>query len=262
MGIKYKINQNFFKSWSPNMAYVLGFIAADGSLQNTPYMRGKYISICSKDIEVLRKIKAVLDSEHTIVTIKPRAFVLRGKTYISKEQYKLRIGNHEIYNDLFNLGITPQKSNTINFPKIPNEFIAHFLRGYLDGDGCISIYNKKQRLSVTFTSGSEDFLWRLSEVISLTLKIKRHNVFSNHWAFQVKYSTREAVPLLKYCYSEIEDGLYLGRKYNKFLDFFGLYPKWQEYNGVVPKRLRELSAKQLFTGSSPVHALNFAEQNS
>ncbi|MFH1190696.1 MAG: hypothetical protein V1670_00660 [Candidatus Omnitrophota bacterium] len=125
------------------MAYVLGFIAADGSLENTPYMRGKYISICSNDIEILRKIKVVLDSEHTIVTIKPKEFVLRGKTYISKEKYMLRIGSHEIYNDLFNLGITPRKSNTINFPKIPNKVMAHFLRGYLVGDGCISIYNKK-----------------------------------------------------------------------------------------------------------------------
>ena len=256
MGIKYKINLNFFKSWSPNMAYVLGFIAADGSLEDTPYLRGKYISICSSDIEILKKIKVALDSEHTMVTIKPKEFVLRGKTYISKEKYMLRIGSHEIYNDLFGLGITPRKSNTITFPKIPSEFMAHFLRGYLDGDGCINIYNKKQRLSVTFTSGSENFLWRLSEVISSTLEIKRHNVFNNHWAFQVKYSTKEAVPLLKYCYSDTGDGLYLERKYNKFLDFFRLYPKWQEYNGVVPKRLRELSAKQLFTGSSPVHASN------
>ena len=254
MGIKYKINLNFFKSWSPNMAYVLGFIAADGSLEDTPYMRGKYISICSSDKEILKKIKVVLDSEHTMVKIKPKEFVLRGKTYISKEKYMLRIGSHEIYNDLFGLGIMPRKSNTITFPKIPGEFMAHFLRGYLDGDGCVSIYNKKQRLSVTFTSGSENFLWRLSEVISSTLGIKRHNVFNNHWAFQVKYSTKEAIPLLKYCYSDTGDGLYLERKYNKFLDFFRLYPKWQEYNGVVPKWSRELSAKQLFTGSSPVHA--------
>lgn len=68
----------------------------------------------------------------------------------------------------------------------------------------------------------------------------------------------ENTPYMRGKYISIcsEDGLYLERKYNKFLDFFGLYPKWQEYNGVVPKRLRELSAKQLFTGSSPVHALN------
>ena len=28
------INQDFFKSWSPNMAYVLGLIYADGTIED------------------------------------------------------------------------------------------------------------------------------------------------------------------------------------------------------------------------------------
>jgi len=33
MGIKYQINSDFFKTWTQEMAYVLGFITADGSLE-------------------------------------------------------------------------------------------------------------------------------------------------------------------------------------------------------------------------------------
>ena len=40
------------------MAYVLGFIAADGSLEDASYLRGKYLRICSSDIEIIEKIKS------------------------------------------------------------------------------------------------------------------------------------------------------------------------------------------------------------
>ena len=254
MGIKYKVNEDFFKVWTPKMAYVLGFVTADGSLEDASYLRGKYLRVCSSDIGILEKIKTAMHSEHKIVILKPKQILIRGKRYLSKERYMLRIGDHEIYNDLIQLGITPRKSKTIVLPSVASEFIAYFLRGYLDGDGCINLYDRKQRLSVTFTSGSKIFLEELSKIIGLLLNIKIHNVFRNNNAFQLKYSTREAVSLLKYIYSDTADKLYLQRKYCEFLNFLQLYPKWREFNGVVPKWRRELSAKQLFTGSNPVHA--------
>ena len=254
MGIKYAVNDAFFKDWSKSMAYVLGFIAADGCMEDEYYIRGKYLRLCSSDREILEKIKVILQSEHRIVIIKPKEIIIWGKKYTSKEQYILRIGNHQIYNDLIKLGITPAKSKTICLPRIPFAFIAYFIRGYLDGDGCISIYRKKKRLSVTFTSGSKIFLEQLAQIISMAFNVKVHNVLENNRAFQIKYSTRESVSLLQYLYADIGNKLYLERKYNLFLDFLSNYPKWREYNGVVPKRLRELSAKQLCTGSNPVHA--------
>ena len=51
MGIKYRVNENFFEKWSPLMAYVLGYIYADGNLDDSPYMRGKYIKITSTDLD-------------------------------------------------------------------------------------------------------------------------------------------------------------------------------------------------------------------
>jgi len=227
MGIKYIINRNFFKSWSAEMSYVLGFVAADGSLEDASYLRGKYLRICSSDREILQKIKKAMVSEHTIVVIASKEFYMQGKKYISKEKYMLRIGSHEIYNDLIKLGITPRKSKIINLPNIPLGYMADFCRGYLDGDGCINLYTKKKRLSVTFTSGSELFLKQLAGIISMVVGIKSHNVFRNNRAFQIKYSTKEAMPLLRYVYYNTENGLYLERKYSKFLDYINLYPKWK-----------------------------------
>lgn len=85
MGIKYNVNSNFFKLWTPEMAYVLGFITADGSLEDASYLRGKYLRICSSDMEILDKIKAVMDSEHYTTVIKPKEFLSRGKNMFGKK---------------------------------------------------------------------------------------------------------------------------------------------------------------------------------
>lgn len=39
--------------------------------------------------------------------------------------------------DLIKLGITPRKSHTLQYPKLPKQFERHFMRGLLDGDGSI-----------------------------------------------------------------------------------------------------------------------------
>ena len=256
MGIKYNVDSNFFKAWSPEMSYVLGFVTADGSLEDAPYLRGKYLRVCSSDIEIMQKIKLIMDSEHYITVIKPKEFLSRGKKYIWREKYVLRIGSHTIYNDLIKLGITPNKSKTIRFLDVPPEFLLYFIRGYLDGDGCIYCYKKKKRLMVVFTSGSKEFLQGLSQAISGHYGIKQHNIVYSNRTFQLRYSTKEAVILLRNIYASPLNCLFLSRKYNAYLNFLQDYPKWREnkFDGVVPKRSRELSAKQLFTGSIPVHA--------
>lgn len=105
-----------------------------------------------------------------------------------------------------------------------SDYVKDFFRGYLDGDGCINIYEKKNRLSLTFTSGSELLLKQLADAISMSIGIKSHNVFRNSHAFQIKYSTKEALRLLKYIYSDVAEELYLNRKHNIFLDFLRLCP--------------------------------------
>ena len=81
------------------MAYVLGYIYADGSLDDSSYMRGKYIQITSTDEDSIQRIKNWLSSEHKIN--KKRSNFIGGKIC-----FVLRIGSHKIYNDLFRLGLT------------------------------------------------------------------------------------------------------------------------------------------------------------
>ena len=56
MPIYKKVNKNFFKKWSSEMAYVLGFFMADGSIDVNP--RGsQYFSIQICDKELLEEIR-------------------------------------------------------------------------------------------------------------------------------------------------------------------------------------------------------------
>ena len=58
-------NENFFKKWSPEIAYVLGFFAADGNM--TKNKRGAhFIEFQITDQDLLIKIKKLLGSNHKI----------------------------------------------------------------------------------------------------------------------------------------------------------------------------------------------------
>ena len=58
-------NENFFKTWIPQMAYVLGFFAADGNL--TLGKRGNhFIEFTSCDKEIIEKIREAMGCTHKI----------------------------------------------------------------------------------------------------------------------------------------------------------------------------------------------------
>src|SRR3989344_8046642 len=127
MPIHRTINQDFFKKWSSEMAYVLGFFAADGNMIKNN-RGGHYIAFYSNDKELLIKVKNMLAANHKIG--------LKKQALPKHPAYQIQIGSKEIYFDLLKLGLVPNKSLVLKVPVIPKKFIKHFVRGYFDGDGC------------------------------------------------------------------------------------------------------------------------------
>lgn len=227
MGVKYKIDSNFFKKWGNEMAYVLGYFYADGSLTDADYLRGKYISVSSIDLDTIIRIKKYLKSEHKIVTCK-------ASTCAGHRRYLLRIGDHKLYNDLMELGLYPNKSLTVGFPdNIPHIFLSDFIRGYFDGDGCVYIWKSKgktqpiilRKLQVIFTSGSKRFLVGLAQALFSELVLNQKIVYKGHRSFELRYSTGDSVKLFKFLYNNKNRALFLRRKYTKFLEYFELRPQ-------------------------------------
>ena len=220
------------------MAYVLGYLYADGSVEDASYIRARYLRVTSTDKDRIELIRFLLQSEHTIVKEKPPGN--------RKYRFLLRIGNRKLFDSLLARGLTPRKSLTMTLPDVPDLFFPHFLRGYFDGDGCVFLEEKRQddrpaaikRLSIIFTSGSEDFLLALQRRIASFVKIRGH-LYQATRAKQLHYFTQESLMLFQLMYSNTKEPLYMRRKYDIFDEYFTRRP-----HKITPEIRRILKAQQ------------------
>lgn len=199
------------------MAYVLGFIYADGTVEDCrESSRTCYLQLTSKDKELLEEIRETMSSRHRLYLRPSRTINFRGKTYQCQRLYDLRIGNKKIYGDLLTYGLMPRKSLIIDLPKIPKKYFSFFLRGYFDGDGCVSVYKRTtgvKIIQVIYVSGSKIFLEKLNSLISDILGINLKNIPYQSNAYRLAYKTRQAVSVCRYMYKDLVLAPYLKRKY-------------------------------------------------
>jgi intein-encoded DNA endonuclease-like protein len=229
-----KIKVDFFQKWSSEMAYVLGFLYADGCIINaSKSSRTNYIEFSSNDKDLLYDIKRVLQSDHPIHFIpRKKKRYANGKVYVSSESFVLRIGSKRMFNDLKKIGLIPNKSKIIRFPDVPKKYLDHFIRGYFDGDGCVHIQKVAKeknsvifkRLSLIFTSGSNDFLKDLSLNLKKFIELNQNNIYYSHRAYQLRYSTLDSIELFKFLYKNASKGTYLKRKVRIFFEYFEKRP--------------------------------------
>jgi intein/homing endonuclease len=125
-------------------AYWLGFIYADGYIETESNRFGIGISI--KDYGHLVKFNSFMKYLGNNI-----------KTKISKQKYKgelkekeicfWRVSDKHLKESLIKQGCFEKKSLILEFPKIPAKLVKHFIRGYFDGDGCVSYYQNKTYIS-------------------------------------------------------------------------------------------------------------------
>lgn len=138
------------------------------------------------------------------------------------------LNSKQIGKDLVNLGITPNKSLTldINFNMIPNELIHHFIRGYFDGDGSISHTDQDGiiRWQISFI-GTEKFLNYLMNFFN-----RYHQLSTCGKNFRFNFSKFVDVKhILSIMYNDAT--IYLERKFLKSQEFLAL----NDYQAVSQK---------------------------
>ena len=215
-----KVNKDFFKKWSPEMAYVLGFFMADGSLDAN--RRGShYLSIQICDKELLYAIRDALGSDHKISH--------RKRFGNESDLYRLQIGSKEMFNDIKKLGVYEQKTYTMDVPSVPDKYFGDFVRGYFDGDGhvWVGIIHKKRRTQHTviqtgFTSCSGNFLAGLRGLF-LKKGMGKGCIYNKKNASCLKYSIEDSLLLYNLMYTGFCDRLFLQRKKVIFDNFFKKY---------------------------------------
>lgn len=206
---KYQINENYFDQIdNQDKAYILGFLYADGT--NASNYSKKYyridLTLQMRDAYILDRIREKLayEKQYRIYTRKSD-----GRSYA-----RLEIKNKQIAIKLNELGILKNKTFITQFPKwLRKDLIPHFIRGLLDGDGCIS----KDLKTVQF-AGSDKMIDDLIDLFEEYLGFSAHAVRIKHSpgisSVAIARIDRR-VKLLNWIYENAD--LKLERKYDLYL---------------------------------------------
>ena len=161
-------NDSYFENVdSGTVAYWLGFLSADGYVNNSP-KGGTYevgIELASKDEEHLVNFLSDIKSSGIISKRAKAPFVDKGYNRTYKES-AVRIYSKHMVESLSQYGIINSKTYTITFPdNIPNKYIWDYIRGFFDGDGAVMVKNVTSTsgkvhhyLFINFTAHSKEYL--------------------------------------------------------------------------------------------------------
>jgi ribosomal protein L37AE/L43A len=142
MNTKYPYNKNFFKKINTkDKAYWLGFIYADGC--NQPKYNRAVVLLSIKDIEHLKKFCKSLKRDISSIYVSPpnEKAILKGRQINAQASCRLSLNSKDLSKNLLDLGVFHRKTEILDFPEkswIPEKLMSHFIRGFFDGDGCIT----------------------------------------------------------------------------------------------------------------------------
>lgn len=207
---KYNVNDDYFKKWSHNMAYALGFFCADGCVD---YRRNIFrISQHKKDEYILKSILKDMGSNNPLHKHKGN----NNKAFF--------ICSTQIVNDLRQLGARPNKTHAMIFPNIPRKYLRDFIRGLWDGDGSVFMLKNKNRNGnksivyfSSYVSANNLFVKKLLETLELEINGFNGTLKSNKKYTRILVGINNTRRLRDYLYKNIRNKLYLKRKYKRFL---------------------------------------------
>lgn len=210
LGIKKTIrrfqNDEFFKVITPESCYWAGFIAADGWI--TKYQLGIELSRVDKN-QIENFIKSI-DGNNKINYRKRNGFKY-SSVYINSKQ---------IIKDLKdNFNIIPNKTLILEPPKkMPEEFISHFIRGYIDGDGSIGWHKHNQKMRLNICSGSKQFLEWIVDEIKLNCETGNPKIrcVKGKELYTIEFMGKQVENILFWIYKNSNKKTRLLRKYSNY----------------------------------------------
>lgn len=213
MGLYVQDNSYFEKIDTERRAYWLGFLYADGCVSEvTENSKSIVLQLHPKDRYILEELLKDIKSDRPI--------------YVNKRGYvSISIGSVKMANDLIKLGCIPKKSLVLKFPAeniVPKDLMRHFIRGYMDGDGCISTYMKlrKNRKSPVLTCeikfiGTYHMLYGIKEFF----KSEKNVLINKHSpdSCQISFAGRKYRNIVDLLYKDAT--IYMKRKKDKWDEF-------------------------------------------
>ncbi len=207
---KKPVKEDYFSDIiSPNQAWLMGFLASNGTISSTDNTIKIGLSSC--DREILEKIQKELNYN-------------QGKIYDYQTQQgffisELRWTSSQQKQDLARFGIVPNKTyKKMELPKIEEKLQLAFILGYFDGDGSFSISKDARYCRLRFCAYREEVLQSIANYLKKYYNIT-YSLSNSHQRqmYELSISTKYAIPILKDAYNLCP--LCLQRKKNKFLEY-------------------------------------------
>lgn len=214
---KYKINDKKATEINHNIAWLLGFIAADGYIvksQNDKCLHRISIALSIKDIEVLKRIKDYIEFTGPIYEYNNNGYPAASLTFSSKPFHEM----------LMKYGIINNKTFILKFPKnLPEEYYLDFIHGYFDGDGSVYKPNDGHTIRTNLIGASKDFIEDVMNILVNNAEIKcttihqRWDKRSTAPLYYFTFNKANSEKLYKYFYNE--KILFLDRKKELFEEY-------------------------------------------
>ena len=188
------------------------FLAADGHV--SPQRHRIVIGVAERDIDRLEFIRDEICPNRKIMT------------YFKTNSIKIQFDCKTIKQDLEILGFKDLKKDISTiFDKLPQDHHRDFIRGFFDGDGCISITNRKRIINdrtynsieqkFSFTNNDEQVLRSIQNIIDMG-HLYDHNKWGKYFTLESsKYS--DVKNLYHYMYDNVNNSqTIMKRKKEKF----------------------------------------------
>jgi len=207
---------------TPNFNYLVGLICTDGHIGYpgcTKTTTTYYCNIKMRDGDLLEGIQKIFGGH----------LRKEGKNGIQKTW---RVGNIDFVKYLQSIGLTNNKTYNLNvdnyFKHLSDKNKTAFLRGVIDGDGCISITSRKtngMRVGSYICSASKSFITMiethfnngvLTEVTKNQQNSYKKDIVATGSMFYYYMNGNRVVENLRSIYDMQNDELYLKRKYAKY----------------------------------------------
>jgi hypothetical protein len=210
LGIKRDIYRHckldFTKIDTEFKAYFLGLISADGCVyrqKDRPNSWALSLSLWDVDQELLEKLRDGLNPDiilHRKKSNNPRRH----------DMVTLAIGDSNLCRTLSTYGIVPRKTHLLKpIQNLSEQLLRHYIRGYFDGDGCVSIDNSKRR-AVASICGTQDLL-RFIDLHFTSLYAHKVTVREKIGCYTIHYCGNTAQAFLDWIYNGAL--IYMQRKY-------------------------------------------------
>ena len=213
---KCQLNENVFDKMTPESAYWIGFLFADGTIVErsgrSPVLA---LVLAEKDKEHIYSFREFLGSSHKILTVNYQKYY---GYFSSQNGIRLAVSSARLVSALKNVGFV-KHLGSIAIKELACSI--HFWRGVVDGDGCIGVLsgNRAHHARLELVGGFP-LLSQFVEYIHNQIPLCKISVRPHRSIFKVGLSCKTALQMIDILYTDTT--ISLSRKHNAAINILSL----------------------------------------